>query len=51
MLDEILNDRCIQFVADFLAVPLRVDEARIAKDCEVTRDGWPARLKLPGNLT
>src|SRR5262245_12184680 len=42
---EILEDRGVELVVDFLAMASGGDEATLAEDREVPRDGRPARVE------
>src|SRR6266545_4754650 len=48
--DDILEDRRVQLVEDFLPLPLCDYEARLAEDGEMPRDRRPARMEVIGNL-
>jgi hypothetical protein len=50
MLDEILEDRCVQLVSDFLAMAFRDDEPGVSEDGEVPGDRRPARIELSGDV-
>src|SRR6185437_15927873 len=41
LLQHVLKHRCRQLVTHELAFLFRVDQARILKHAQVTRDGWP----------
>ncbi len=50
MLDEVLDDRCVELVADVLTVARRQDEPGVAQDGQVARDRRPARREGLGDL-
>jgi hypothetical protein len=50
MLDEVLDDRCVEFVADMLSLARGENQPGVAKDGEMARYRRPARREGLGDL-
>src|SRR5262245_57314939 len=50
VLDQVLEHRGVEFVVDFLTVPLGHDQAGLFQHAQVPRHGWPAGVELGRDL-